>query len=105
MKMIWAVVRSSTVEPIARAERRRCHGMHCVPRAWLRGGVALYELLIHGGHHKIEAIVEDGQADQAIEKIVEYGSTGVEGDGILSVLDLACVISIRTKQAAASIAR
>jgi len=50
----------------------------------------LYEPLIHGGHHKLEMIVEDDQVDNVVE---ERGSTQRKGDGILSVLDLESVAS------------
>jgi len=57
----------------------------------------LYEPLIHGGHHKLKAIVERGQIDKVIALIAEHSSTGKEGDGILSVFDLGSVVKIRSK--------
>ncbi|MGH7825681.1 MAG: P-II family nitrogen regulator [Candidatus Binatia bacterium] len=58
----------------------------------------LYEPLIHGGHHKLEAIVEEGQLDNAVREITEHASTGLEGDGILSVFDLGAVVKVRSGQ-------
>ena len=99
MKMIWAVVRSSTVEPIARALKKiGVSGCTVYPIRGYGEEWHLYEPLIHGGHHKIEVIVENGQADQVAMKIMENASTGVEGDGILCVFDLESVVNIRSKQ-------
>ena len=55
-------------------------------------------MISYGGHHKIEAIVEDNQVDKAVRLITEHASTGIEGDGILSVFDLGMVINIRSKE-------
>ena len=101
MKMIWAVVRSSSVEAIARGLKNigvsgcTVYSVRGYGEEW-----HLYEPLIHGGHHKLEAIVEDDQAAKVVKWITEHTSTGVQGDGILCVLDLASVVNIRSKQAA-----
>ncbi|MGH7847462.1 MAG: P-II family nitrogen regulator [Candidatus Binatia bacterium] len=57
----------------------------------------LYEPLIHGGHHKLEIVVEDEQVENVVKEIVKSSSTGRAGDGMLSVLDLQSVISLKTK--------
>jgi nitrogen regulatory protein PII len=99
MKMIWAVVRSSKVDLIARELKSiGVSGCTVYPVRGYGEEWHLYEPLIHGGHHKIEVVADDGQADLVVKKIVEQGSTGLEGDGILSVLDLAYVVSVRSKQ-------
>ena len=99
MKMIWAVVRSSKVESVARALKSiGVTGCTVYPVRGYGEEWHLYEPLIHGGHYKIEAIVKDDQADQAMKLISEHASTGVEGDGILCVLDLGSVVSIRSKE-------
>jgi nitrogen regulatory protein PII len=99
MKMIWAVVRSSRVEPIARELKKigvsgcTVHPVRGYGEEW-----HLYEPLIHGGHHKLETVVADEQVDKAVKLISEHASTGIEGDGILCVLDLGSVVSIRSKE-------
>jgi nitrogen regulatory protein PII len=57
----------------------------------------LYEPLIHGGHHKLEVIVQDEEVERVVKEIVKSGSTGREGDGMLSVFDLQSVLSLKTK--------
>lgn len=101
MKMIWAVVRSGKVEAITRQLKKiGVSGCTTYPVRGYGEEWHLYEPLIHGGHHKIEVIVEDSQADLTARKIVEQASTGLEGDGILCVFDLASVVNVRSKQAA-----
>jgi nitrogen regulatory protein PII len=58
----------------------------------------VYESLIHGGHHKLELIVEDDKADAVVKEIADHGCTGLLGDGIVSVLDVGSVVDIRSKQ-------
>ncbi|MBI2985365.1 MAG: P-II family nitrogen regulator [Deltaproteobacteria bacterium] len=99
MKMIWAVVRSGKVESIARA--LKSIGVSGCTVSRVRGYGEewhLYEPLIHGGHHKLETIVEENQVDKAVKLITEHASTGIEGDGILSVFDLGTVVNIRSKE-------
>ncbi len=99
MKTIWAVVRSGKVESIARA--LKSIGVNgCIVYAVRGYGEEwrLYEPLIHGGHHKLDAIVEDHQVDKAVKVISEHASTGLEGDGILCVFDLGSVVNIRAKE-------
>ncbi len=45
----------------------------------------------------MEAIVEEDQVEKVVKEISENGSTGREGDGILSVFDLVSVVKIRSK--------
>jgi len=99
MKMIWAVVRSDKVELIARQLKKiGVSGCTAYPVRGYGEQWHLYEPLIHGGHHKLEAIVEEGQVDKIVEVITEHASTGREGDGILSVLDIASVVKVRSKE-------
>ncbi len=103
MKMIWAVVRSSKVEAIARALKKiGVSGCTVYPVRGYGEEWHLYEPLIHGGHHKLEAIVEDGQVESVVKEIAKQGWTGIEGDGILSVFDLDQVIHLKTKKAVTS---
>jgi len=100
MKMIWAVVRSSKVEAIARALKKiGVSGCTVYPVRGYGEAWSLYEPLIHGGHHKLEVIVKEDQVDEAVEEITKHASTRREGDGILSVFDLNAVVLLRTKQA------
>lgn len=47
---------------------------------------------------KIEIVVPDGRAQQAIDAIVRTAGTGQVGDGKIFVFDLADAIRIRTKE-------
>ncbi len=98
MKMIWAVVRSDKVEPIARRLKKiGVGGCTVYPVRGYGEQWHLYEPLIHGSHHKLEAIVRDDQVSGAVESILDQGSSGQEGDGILSVLEVNEVASVKTK--------
>ena len=98
MKMIWAVVRSDKVEQIARQlNKAGVSGCTVYPVRGYGEHWHLYEPLIHGGHHKLEVIVEDEQVESVVNEIVKSGSTGRAGDGMLSVFDLQSVISLKTK--------
>ena len=99
MKMVWAVVRSIKVDAVAR--RLKSIGASGCTVTSVRGygdEWHLYEPLIHGGHHKLEVIVGDDQVDRVVREITEQASTGLEGDGILSVFNLGSVVEIRSKQ-------
>jgi len=99
MKMIWVVVRSSKVEAIARALKKiGVSGCTVYPVRGYGEEWRLYEPLIHGGHHKLEAIVEEELLQKAVKEIVENSSTGLEGDGILSVFDLEQLVSLKIKK-------
>ncbi|MFQ5683312.1 MAG: P-II family nitrogen regulator [Candidatus Binatia bacterium] len=99
MKMIWAVVRSDKVELIARQLKRiGVNGCTVYPVRGYGEQWKLYEPLMHGGHHKLEAIVKEKEVKEAVREITENGSTGREGDGILSVLDLGSVVKIRSRE-------
>ncbi|MFQ5684772.1 MAG: P-II family nitrogen regulator [Candidatus Binatia bacterium] len=98
-KMIWAVVRSDKVEAIAHQLKIiGVTGCTIYPVRGYGEQWRLYEPLIHGGHHKLEAIVNEEQVEKVVDEIAEHGSTGREGDGILSVFDLGPVVKIRLKQ-------
>ena len=100
MKMIWALVRSSKVEEIARRLKKiGVSGCTVYPVRGYGEEWHLYEPLIHGGHHKLEAIVEEDQIESVVREITEGAWTGIEGDGILSVLDLDNVVHLKTKKA------
>jgi nitrogen regulatory protein PII len=99
MKMICAVVRSTKVDEVTR--RLKSIGVRGCTVFPVRGYGEewhLYEPMIHGGHHKLEVIVKDDQADRVMKEILECSFTGLEGDGILSVFNLDAVVRIRSKE-------
>ena len=98
MKMIWAIVRSDKVEAIARhLKSLGISGCTVYPVRGYGDQWCLYEPLIHGGHHKLEAVVEEDQVDSVVNEITDHARTGRDGDGILSVFDLRNVVQIRKK--------
>ncbi len=98
MKLIWAVVRSDKIELIARQLKSiGVSGCTVYPVRGYGEQWKLYEPLIHGGHHRLAAIVEEDQVEKVVKEIAENGSTGREGNGILSVFDLVSVVKIRSK--------
>lgn len=98
MKMIWAIVRSGKVGEITRQLKEiGASGCTVYPVRGYGEEWHLYEPLIHGGHHKLEVIVEDSQVDKVAKEITDNGCTGLEGDGILAIFDLDKVIALRSK--------
>lgn len=99
MKMVWAVVRWSKVEEIARRLKKiGVSGCTVYPVRGYGEEWHLYEPLIHGGHYKLEAIVEEDRVESVVKEITEGACTGIEGDGVLTVFDLGKVVHIRTTQ-------
>ena len=99
MKMIWAVIRSNKVELIARQLKSiGISGCTVYPVRGYGEQWKLYEPLMHGGHHKLETVVEEQQVERVVREITENGCTGREGDGILSVLDIESVVKICSKE-------
>lgn len=100
MKMIWAVVRSSEVKTIAQALKEiGVSGCSVYPVRGYGEEWHVYEPLVHGGHHKIEMIIEDDRVEQVVQEITERASTGLQGDGLLSVFGLDTVVHLRTERA------
>jgi nitrogen regulatory protein P-II 1 len=98
MKMIWAVVRSGKVEAVARALKKiGVSGCTVYPVQGYGEQWHLYEPLIHGAHYKLETIVRDEEVERVVASILDQAHSGHEGDGILSVLDLNEVVSVKTK--------
>jgi len=99
MKMIWAVVRWSKVEDVARRLKQiGVSGCTVYPVRGYGEEWHLYEPLIHGGHYKLEAIVEEGQVASVVNEITEEAWTGIEGDGVLAVFSLDQTVFLRTKK-------
>jgi nitrogen regulatory protein P-II 1 len=99
MKMIWAVVRWSKMQSIAAALKEvGVSGCTVYPVRGYGEEWHVYEALVHGGHYKLELIVEDAQAERAVARISEEAWTGLPGDGLLSVFGVDTVMQLRTKQ-------
>lgn len=96
MKLIWAVVRTDKVDAVARKMKDAgVSGATLYPVRGYGEQWRLYEPLVHGGHHKIEAIVEDDQVEKLLQTIRSVASTGREGDGILAVLDVSHFVHLK----------
>jgi nitrogen regulatory protein P-II 2 len=99
MKMISAIIRSSKVESVAsQLKKIGVSGCTVYPVRGYGEEWPLYEPLIHGGHHKLEAIVKDDQVRSAVKGITESAWTVIAGDGILSVFELDQAVHLRTKK-------
>ncbi len=99
MKMIWAVVRSAKINDVARQLKTiGVSGCTVYPVRGYGEEWHLYEPLIHGGHHKLEVIVEEDHAEKVLREITEHASTGLEGDGVLAIFELATVVKVRSRQ-------
>jgi nitrogen regulatory protein PII len=99
MKMVWAVVRSSKVDEVAR--RLKIIGVSGCTVSPVRGygdEWHVYEPLIHGGQHKLEMIVRDERVDSVVKEITEHACTRIEGDGILAVFNVQSVVEIRSQE-------
>jgi nitrogen regulatory protein PII len=100
MKMIWAVVRSSKVDAIAQALKSiGVSGCTVYPVRGYGEEWHVYQPLVHGGHHKLEVIIEDRYLESAVSEISKQAWTGIEGDGILTLFDLSKVVLIRREKA------
>jgi nitrogen regulatory protein P-II 1 len=100
MKMIWAVVRSSEVKTIAQALKEiGVSGCTVYPVRGYGEEWHVYEPLVHGGHHKVEVIIEDDHVERVVAEITECASTGLQGDGLLSIFRLDTVVHLRSKTA------
>lgn len=98
MKMIWVVVRSSHVKGIAAGLKEiGVGGCTVYPVRGYGEEWHVYEPLVHGGHHKIEIIIENDFAERVVTEIIEKGWTGLKGDGVLAVFDLDKVVHLRSK--------
>ncbi|MBI4527042.1 MAG: P-II family nitrogen regulator [Deltaproteobacteria bacterium] len=96
MKMIWAVIRSSKVDLVTGELKNAGVGGYTVCPVKGCGEVFhLYGPVIHGGHHQLEAVVEDNQVEKAVEVIAKNAATGLEGDGVVAVLDIVSFTKIR----------
>ena len=96
MKMIWAIIRSDRVGSVTRAlQSIGLSGCTVSPVRGYGEEWHLYEPLIHGGHHKLEAIVRDDQADQVVKEIAERAWTGLKGDGVVSAFEIGHLVQIR----------
>jgi len=102
MKMVWAIVRSSKVDEVARCLKSIGVGGCTVSRVRGYGDEwHVYEPLIHGGQDKLEMIIRDDQVDGVVKEITEHACTRLDGDGILAVFDLRSVVAILSQEGVA----
>lgn len=99
MKMIWAVVRSAKINDVANQLKKiGVSGCTVYPVRGYGKEWHLYEPFIHGGHHKLETIVEEAQVESVVREVTEHASTALEGDGVLAIFDLGTVVKVRSRQ-------
>ena len=99
MKMIWAVVRSSKIDAITRSLKKiGVSGCTVYPVRGYGDQWNLYEPLLHGGHYKLETIVQDEQVENVVKQIAANAWTGDEGDGVLTFFDLVKVVQIKLEK-------
>lgn len=96
MKMITAIVRTTSLERIVRSlESADVKGMTISEVKGIGDQVRIsgpYEV-----HNRIEIIVPDDKADAVSTLIMELAHTGLAGDGLISVCPLDYVVAIRTR--------
>jgi len=77
MKMICAVVRWSRIKSVAAALKGiGVSGCTVYPVRGYGEEWHVYEPLVHGGHYKLEVVLEDAQVEQAVARISEEAWTG-----------------------------
>ena len=93
-------VRSSQVKAIAQALKEiGVSGCTVYPVRGYGEEWHVYEPLVHGGHHKLEAVFEGVCRVSCRQEITEPGRQGLKGDGLLSVFGLNKVVHLRTRGA------
>lgn len=109
MKKVEAIFRPDRLEAVAAKldaagfngytiTDARGHGRSAEKTGEWRG--VAYEMLVS---HKLAmtVIIEDSEVDQVVQAITAGAATGVIGDGLISVTDLAAVYQIRPATATA----
>lgn len=97
MKIITAIVRTSTLESIVNSlERLGITGMTIGEVKGLGQGVSLYKP--YTVHSRIELILPDARVDDVKNVILDHAHTGFAGDGIVAVLPVDEMIKIRTRE-------
>ena len=97
MKMISAIVRTSSLESIVKAlEDIGVRGMTIMEVKGIGEQVELFRP--YTIHSRIEIIVADERVDAVAKVIIDRGHTGFVGDGLVAVYPVDHVIKIRTKE-------
>jgi nitrogen regulatory protein P-II 1 len=97
VKMITAIVRTTAIEHIVKKLERM--GIWSLTISEIKGTGEEVPLFKHYTiHDKIEIMVPDNKADEAVRAINEDARTGLAGDGIIAVAPLDYALKIRTQE-------
>lgn len=97
MKLITAIVRTTALEAIVKAlEGAGIRGLTISEVKGIGEQVQLFKP--YTIHRRIEIFVPNDRADNVTKVILDHASTGISGDGLLSVQPVECVIKIRTRE-------
>ena len=100
MKLVTAVVRTTSLEGIVQVLGEA--GIRGLTYCDVRGvGEEVNLTKPYTVHSRIDVFVPDGQADAVAATILERASTGIPGDGILAIMPVDELYSVRTKQRSA----
>ncbi len=98
MKLITAIVRTTALEAIVKALEEGA-GIRGLTISEVKGiGQQVQLFRPYTIHSKIELFVPNDRADAVSKIILDHASTGMAGDGLLSVQPVECVIKIRTRE-------
>jgi len=96
MKLITVIVRTTALEAIVKAlESGGLRGLTISEVKGIGEQVQLFKP--YTIHSKIELFVPNDRTDEVSKIILDHASTGMTGDGLLSVQAVECVIKIRTR--------
>jgi nitrogen regulatory protein PII len=104
MKKIEAIIRHTKLKDVAEELHRHGFDAMTFTEAYGLGSEKGFKTIYRGGEvapsfvprHKLELIVPEEQADEAIGAIYQSARTGEVGDGRIIVTDLDTAIHIRT---------
>jgi nitrogen regulatory protein P-II 1 len=97
MKMIMAIIRTTSLEHIVR--KLEHIGIRNLTISEIKGiGEEVPLFKPYTIRDRIEIIVSDDKADEAARTILEHAATGLPGDGVIAVSPLDYAIKIRTKE-------
>ncbi len=95
MKMVVAVVRTTSLEHIVKALEKI--GIRSMTISEIKGmGEQVTLTNPYTVHDRIEIIVPDEKADEVARMIFEQARTGLPGDGLVAVLPVDSMTKIRT---------
>ena len=97
MKIVTAIVRPESLEPIVKA--LETEGIIGMTISEVKGvGEQVQVFSTYTIHKKIEIIIPDDRVDGVTNVIFEHGHTGFPGDGLIAILPVDCLIKIRNKE-------